>query len=47
MWSGVAAAMNVVAGGRGGVKVPQEDVKPIYEHLVRHYEQFDEQPPDL
>ena len=47
VWSGVAAAMNVVAGGRGGVKVPEEDVQPIYDHLARHYRQFDEEPPEL
>lgn len=47
VWSGVAAAMNVVAGGRGGVKVPAEDVQQIYEHLAKHYEQFQEEPPQL
>ena len=47
VWSGVAAAMNVVAGGRGGVKVPQKDVQPIYDHLAEHYRQFDEEPPEL
>jgi len=47
VWSGVAAAMNVVAGGRGGVKVPHEDVAGIYDHLAGHYRQFDEEPPAL
>jgi hypothetical protein len=47
VWSGVAAAMNVVAGGRGGVKVPDEDLQPIYDHLAKHYRQFDEEPPEL
>jgi uncharacterized protein YbjT (DUF2867 family) len=47
VWSGVAAAMNVVAGGRGGVNVPDEDIQPIYEHLAKHYRQFDEEPPEL
>ena len=47
VWSGVAAAMNVVAGGRGGVKVPDKDVQPIYDHLAAHYEQFGEEPPEL
>lgn len=29
VWSGVAAAMNVLAGGRGGVQVPDDDVQRI------------------
>ncbi len=47
VWSGVTAAMNVVAGGRGGVNVPDEDLPRIHEHLARHYRQFDEEPPEL
>ena len=47
VWSGVTAAMNVVAGGRGGVNVPDEDLQRIHEHLARHYRQFDEEPPEL
>ena len=39
--------MNVVAGGRGGVQLPEENVQPVDEHLARHYRQFDEDPPDL
>lgn len=47
VWSGVAAAMNALAGGRGGVKVPSADVSRIHEHLAKHYRQFDEEPPEL
>jgi hypothetical protein len=46
VWRGVTAAMNVVKGGRGGVDIPAGDAKAVYEHLAKHYEQFDEEPPD-
>lgn len=47
VWSGVNSAMNVLAGGRGGVDLPDEDIHDVYRHLARHYEEFDEQPPPL
>jgi hypothetical protein len=47
VWSGVNSAMNVLAGGRGGVDLPEDDIAEVYEHLARHYEEFDEEPPAL
>lgn len=46
VWAGVAAAMNVVQGGRGGVDLPQDEIDDVYEHLARHYREFDEDPPE-
>lgn len=45
VWHGVRQAMQVLAGARGGATIPHADHKAIYDHLARHYEQFDEQPP--
>jgi hypothetical protein len=46
VWHGVTHAMNALLGGRGGVDLPKSDRKAVYEHLARHYRQFDEDPPD-
>ena len=46
VWRGVAHAMNVLRGGRGGVKIPDDEKDAVYRHLAKHYEQFDEDPPD-
>lgn len=47
VWEGVNSAMSVLAGGRGGVDLPQDDIDDVHEHLARHYEEFDEEPPAL
>jgi hypothetical protein len=46
VWRGVAHAMNVLKGGRGGVNIPEKEKQAVYRHLARHYEQFDEDPPE-
>jgi hypothetical protein len=46
VWRGVAHAMNVLRGGRGGVRIPEREKSDVYRHLAKHYEQFDEEPPD-
>jgi hypothetical protein len=45
VWRGVVAAMTVVNGARGGVDIPDTDRRKVYDHLARHYEEFDEEPP--
>ena len=47
VWAGVNSAMNVLAGGRGGTDLPQDEIEDVYAHLARHYEEFDEEPPEL
>jgi len=45
VWRGVAAAMAVLMGARGGVDIPDEDRRSVYAHLARHYRQFEREPP--
>lgn len=47
VWEGVYRAMNIMTGGRGGVDLPDDEIEDVYEHLAAHYEEFDEQPPEL
>jgi hypothetical protein len=46
VWRGVSHAMNVLAGGRGGVNLPDKEKRAVYDHLAGHYQQFEEEPPD-
>jgi len=47
VWRGVAAAMVALLGGRGGVDISDKDRKGVYNHLVKHYKQFDKEPPEF
>ena len=38
--------MTVVNGARGGVDIPDRDRRKVYDHLARHYGEFDEEPPE-
>ncbi len=46
VWRGVAAAMGALLGARGGVAIPDNERRGVYDHLVRHYAQFDKEPPE-
>ncbi|MFW6173840.1 MAG: HK97 family phage prohead protease [Elusimicrobiota bacterium] len=47
VWRGVTSAMAALLGARGGVDIPDKDKKEVYNHLKKHYKQFDEKAPDF
>lgn len=47
VWRAVVAAMGALLGARGGVRIPAEDRKGVYNHLTKHYKQFDKEPPEF
>jgi hypothetical protein len=47
VWRGVAAAMAALLGARGGTNIPGGDRKGVYNHLKKHYGQFDKEPPEF
>lgn len=47
VWRGVSAAMAALLGARGGVNIPDGDRKGVYNHLAKHYAQFDKTPPEF
>lgn len=47
VWRGVAAAMAALLGSRGGVAIPEVDKQGVYNHLAKHYKDFDKEPPEF
>lgn len=45
VWRGVAAAMARLL--QAGTQIPDADRRGVYNHLARHYEQFDKTPPEF
>lgn len=44
---GVIAAMGALLGARGGVDVPSNERRGIYNHLAKHYKEFNMTPPEF
>lgn len=47
VWRGVASAMASLLGARGGADIPEADRKGVYNHLKKHYEQFEKDVPEF
>ena len=47
VWRGVAAAMAALMGARGGVDIPEADKRKVYNHLAKHYREFEKEPPSF
>jgi len=47
VWRGVAAAMGALLGARGGVNIPDNEKRAVYNHLKAHYKQFDKDVPEF
>lgn len=47
VWNGVKAAMGALLGARGGVDIPDADKRGVYNHLKKHYDQFDKEAPEF
>lgn len=47
VWRAVAASMAVLLGARGGVDIPANEKRGVYNHLVKHYKEFDKEPPEF
>lgn len=44
---GVMAAMGALMGARGGVNIPEGERQGVYNHLAKHYKEFDKIPPEM
>jgi HK97 family phage prohead protease len=44
IWLGVKAAMNALLSD---IFIPKADLRGVYDHLVKHYEQFEQEPPSF
>lgn len=47
VFRGVVAAMGALLGARGGVDIPDDERPGVYNHLARHYREFDREPPEF
>jgi Escherichia/Staphylococcus phage prohead protease len=47
VWNSVSACMGALLGARGGVKIPDADRKGVYNHLAKHYAEFEKDVPEF
>jgi HK97 family phage prohead protease len=46
VFNGVSIAMAQLMGLNGGVDIPEDEIKEVYDHLVKHYEEFEKEAPE-
>lgn len=46
VWDGVVRSMALLLGAKGDTQINSDERKKIYDHLAKHYEEFDEKAPD-
>lgn len=47
VWRGVASSMALLLGAQGGISIPEEDRQAVYDHLAKHYKQFEKEVPEF
>ena len=47
VFRGVVAAMEALLGARGGVDIPDSDRRGVFNHLAKHFREFDKEPPEF
>jgi HK97 family phage prohead protease len=47
VWKGVSAAMGALLGSMGGVDIPEAEKQGVYNHLAKHYKEFDKEVPEF
>lgn len=47
VWRGVASAMAKLLGAKGGTEIPEAARKSVYNHLKKHYKQFEKDVPSF
>jgi len=47
IWRAVSAAMATLLGARGGVDIPDNERKGVYNHLKKHYDEFEKEAPEF
>jgi phage head maturation protease len=47
IWRGVAAAMGALLGARGGVAIPANEKRGVYNHIKKHYAHWDKEAPEF
>jgi len=47
VWKGVTSSMALLLGVNGGVEIPDEERKGVYDHLAQHYKEFEKEAPEF
>lgn len=47
VWRGVASTMALLLGADGGIELPEDERKAVYNHLKKHYEEFNKPVPEF